>query len=219
MSQRSAEGSGPSAIRSRALLDGRRTPLAAELSDPAVPLVVLDLASVESYFLVQPLACLAFEQDGARWCPLLSPPEPLDLDRRMAEHTARALELELCWPERHPTPVPKAKRVATLACLQGCGADFMLRMFRLAWCSGRDLDNPREYEFVASELGLDAVIATSGAQQGSAWELAQLELAMQLQQIGIGAAPTVRWGGEVHRGRPTIEPLLAQSPSLQSRLT
>ena len=45
-----------------------------------MPLVVLDLASVETYLLVQPLGWLARQSEGTLWCPLASEPAPLDLE-------------------------------------------------------------------------------------------------------------------------------------------
>jgi len=181
------------------------------------PLVVLDLASVETYFLVQPLSCLAFEQEGAVWCPLISDPAPLDRDEPGARARAAALELELQWPERHPKAVPRAMRVAALACDHGRGADFMLGMSRLAWGSGRDLDDPGEYEFLAVENGLDRREAADAAQEGSAYDRRLAEVAGRLERLGIAAAPALRWQGQLYAGSEAIAPLLAQPQSAQSR--
>jgi 2-hydroxychromene-2-carboxylate isomerase len=189
--------------------------LAGQWDDPSVPLVVLDLASIETYFLVQPLSCLAFEQDGAVWCPLISDPAPLDRDRRGAQERAAALELELEWPARHPQPVPRAMRVAALACDHGHGADFMLAMSRLAWGSGRDPDDPVEYEFLATETGLDKREAADAAQEGSAYDRRLADVAGRLKQLGIATAPALRWQGRLHSGSESIAPLLAQSQSAQ----
>ena len=103
-------------------------------------LVVMDLASVESYLLVRPLSYLAVEQDGALWCPLLSKPAPLDLDIDAARIHARRLRLPFVRPERHPTPVPGAMRIAALAAARSRGAIFTVRATRLAWSTGADLD-------------------------------------------------------------------------------
>src|SRR5664279_3869612 len=102
----------------------RRTSLVDRaLSDPDVPLVAMDLASVESYLLVRGLSYLAVEQDGALWCPLLSRPAALDLDTDAARLHADRLQLPFVRPERHPAPVPTAMRIAV-----GTGA---------GWRSGR----------------------------------------------------------------------------------
>lgn len=194
-----------------------RSRLAAEWDDPSVPLVVLDLASVETYFLVQPLACLAFEQEGAVWCPLISDPAPLDRDELGARARAERLELELQWPERHPEPVPRAMRVAALACDHGRGADFMLGMSRLAWGAGRDLDDPGEYEFLAAEYGLDTREASTAADEGSAWDRRLHDVAGRLARLGITAAPALRWQGQIYSGNEAIAPLLPQPQSTQPR--
>ncbi len=191
--------------------------MTAEWDDPSVPLVVLDLASVETYFLVQPLACLAFEQEGAVWCPLISDPAPLDRDEPGARARADALELELQWPERHPKPVPRAMRVAALACDHGRGADFMLGMSRLAWGAGRDPDDPGEYEFLAAEYGLDRVEAANAVQEGSAYDRRLADVAGRLARLGIVAAPALRWHGQIHAGSEAIAPLLPEPQSAQRR--
>ena len=186
-------------------------------ADPDVPLVVLDLASVETYLLVQPLACLAFEEEGAVWCPLSSAPAPLDRDRRSAQARADHLGLELAWPQRHPEGVPRAMRVAALACARGRGADFMLGMSNLAWGSGRDLEDPREYEFMAGELGIERHEAGAAAQEGSAWDLELQRVASTLQRLSIVTGPTLRWQGEIYVGSQAVAPVLSQSQSSQPR--
>jgi 2-hydroxychromene-2-carboxylate isomerase len=191
--------------------------LARQWEKESVPLVVLDLASVETYFVVQPLSCLAFEQEGAVWCPLIGDPAPLDRDRARARERAGALELELQWPAGHPKAVPRAMRVAALACDHGCGAEFMLGMSHLAWGSGRDLDDPREYEFLAAEIGLEAREASEAAQEGSAYDRRLREVAARLGRLGIVAAPALRWQGRVYAGSGAIAPLLAEPQSARSR--
>src|ERR1017187_2139448 len=141
------------------------------LSNPDVPLVVMDLASVESYLLVRPLSYLAVEQHGALWCPLLSKPSSLDLDIDAARIHADRLQLPFVRPERHPAPVPRAMRIAALAAARSRAAIFTVRATRLAWSTGADLDrlengagveepdpedDPEEYlRLMAQEIGLD----------------------------------------------------------------
>jgi hypothetical protein len=76
------------------------------LLDPDAPLVVIDLASVETYLLVRALSYLAVERDGALWCPLLSGPASLDLDIDEARIHADRLQLPFVRPQRHPESVP-----------------------------------------------------------------------------------------------------------------
>src|ERR1035437_3316413 len=118
----------------------RRSLVDRALSDPDVPLVAMDLASVDSYLLVRPLSYLAVERDGALWCPLLSKPSSLDLDIEAARIHARRLRLPFVRPERHPAPVPRAMRIAALAAARSRGAIFTVRATRLAWSTGADLD-------------------------------------------------------------------------------
>jgi 2-hydroxychromene-2-carboxylate isomerase len=192
-------------------------PLAGAWGDRGVPLVVLDLASVETYLLVQPLACLAFEQEGAVWCPLSSAPAPLDRDRQAAQARADRLGLELAWPQRHPHAVLRAMRVAALACARGRGADFMLGMSRLLWGSGRSLEDPGGYELVAGELGIEPREASAAAQEGSAFDLELQAIAGNLGRLGITTAPALRWQGEVYMGSQAVAPVLSQSQSSQPR--
>ncbi len=194
-----------------------RSRLAAPWDDPGVALVVLDLASVETYFLVRPLACLAFEQEGAVWCPLISSPAPLDRDMQRAQARARELELELQWPECHPRPVPRAMRVAALACDHGHGAEFMLGMSRLAWGAGRDPEDPGEYEFLAAEYGLDTREAREAALEGSAYDRRLADGAGRLGRLGIAAAPALRWQGRLYLGSEAIAPLLPEPQGAQPR--
>src|ERR1700730_1532720 len=170
------------------------------LRDAQVPLVVLDLASVETYLLCQPLTGLAREltwtaqrPGGAIWCPMASAPAPLDLDRELAERVARRIELSLAWPERHPAPVPRAMRVAALACGRGVGAAVIYRLSRLAFGGGGDLDDPAEYLLALTEAGLTAREAMLAAKEGSVWEAELRSLARELAELGISAAPALRW--------------------------
>lgn len=210
-------GAGVSIGEDMTISANSRSRSAGALEDRSVPLVVLDLASIETYFLAQPLSCLAFERDGAVWCPLIGDPAPLDRDDSVARARAESLELELQWPARHPAPVPRAMRVAALACERGCGADFMLAMSRLAWGSGRDLDDPGEYEFVAAEIGLDVCDAEAAAREGSEWDLQLRDLASGLRRLGVATAPALRWQGRISSGSESIAPLLAGSQSVPLR--
>jgi 2-hydroxychromene-2-carboxylate isomerase len=188
------------------------------LRDPQVPLVVLDLRSVETYLLVQPLTWLAPEQDGAVWCPLASPPAPLDLDREAAGRAAARLQLPIAWPARHPQPVPRAMRVAALACAHGAGVTCIFGMSRLAFGSGADLEEPEQQLLAAEEAGLTAQESTLAARDGAGWEEKLHALARELQELGISAAPALRWEGQLYLGTRAIAPVLARSPSTQPTL-
>ncbi len=206
----------------------RRTSLVDRaLSDPDVALVVMDLASVESYLLVRGLSYLAVEQDGAFWCPLLSRPAALDLDIDAARIHAHRLQLPFVRPERHPAPVPTAMRIAALAAARRRAAIFTVRATRLAWSTGADLDrlalgagledpdqddDPEGYlRLMAQEIGLAVEDAKLAAQEGSEWDVELQSIAGGLAQLGIDAAPALRWRGTLYTGLVAISAVLAES--------
>jgi 2-hydroxychromene-2-carboxylate isomerase len=199
-------------------LDRLHLPNAKALCDPQVPLVVLDLCSVETYLLVQPLTWLASEQDGAIWCPLASPPAPMDLDREAAGHAAERLQLPIAWPARHPEPVPRAMRLAALACEHEAGALCVFGMSRLAFGGGVDLEEPEQHLLAAEEAGVRAQEATLAAQDGAGWDAKLQALAQELRGLGIPAAPALRWEGQLYLGTRAIAPVLSRAPSTQPRL-
>lgn len=200
--------------------DPKRSRLAetSALRDPQVPLVVLDLASVETYLLCQPLTGLVLEAAGAIWCPLASDPAPLDRDRGAAGRAAAGLQLPLAWPVRHPAPVPQAMRVAALACGRGLGASTIYGLSRLAFGGGGDLDDSEEYLLALEETGLTAHEARLAAADGSAWDTELRSLAAELRGLGISGAPALRWGGHLYLGGRAIAPVLAESQSSQPPL-
>lgn len=198
-------------------------------SDPDVPLVVIDLASVESYLLVRELSYLAVEQDGAVWCPLLSKPSSLDLDIEAARIHAQRLQLPFVQPERHPAPVPTAMRIAALAAARSRAAIFTVQATRLAWSTGADLDrlelgagleeadsddDPEGYlRLMAQKIGVDVSDAKLAAQEGSEWDLELRSIAGGLARLGIDAAPALRWRGRLYTGLAAISGVLAGSES------
>ena len=196
-------------------------------SDPDVPLVVIDLASVETYVLVRPLSDLAVERQGAVWCPLISKPAGLDLDVEAARRHVERLQLPFVRPERHPAPLPRAMRLATFASARGSGAIFTIRATRLAWAAGADLDclgdqpslEDGEIEddlddylrLIVREIGLDIEEAKLAMEDGSDWD-AQLDQAADcLAELGIDSAPALRWQGNIYTGLDAISALLADS--------
>jgi 2-hydroxychromene-2-carboxylate isomerase len=212
----------------------RRTSLVDRaFSDPDLPLVAIDLASVESYLLVRPLSYLAIEKEGALWCPLLSKPSSLDLDVDAARAHADRLGLPFVRPERHPAPVPGAMRIAALAATRGRGALFTVRATRLAWSIGADLDrlelgagldeseaddDPEGYlRLMVEEIGLDVCEAKLAAREGSEWDGELHALAGGLERLGINAAPALRWRGKLYTGLTAISAALAESETSQLR--
>jgi AcrR family transcriptional regulator len=196
-------------------------------SDPDVPLVVIDLASVETYFLVRPLSGLAVEQAGAVWCPLISQPAQLDLDVDAARARANRLQIPFVRPETHHAPVPRAMRLTALASQRGRCAIWTVRATRLAWATGADLgrlgedsrpqdidaeDDLEGYlELMAREIGLDVSDAKLAAEEGSQWDLELHSIASRLAQLGIHSAPALRWQGNLYTGLDAISVVLADS--------
>src|SRR5215204_3913696 len=84
--------------------------------------------------------------------------------RRIAEERAAALRLPLVWPERFPSEVSAAMRVAGLASDAGHGAAFVLAATRLAFCGGFDLDDPEILAEAAAAAGvaLDDCLSAAG---------------------------------------------------------
>jgi hypothetical protein len=214
----------------RSVSPNRRTSLVDRvLSDPDVPLVALDLASVESYLLVRALSYLADEQAGAIWCPLLSKPASLDLDIDAARIHAHRLQLPFVRPQRHPAPVPKAMRIAALAAARSRAAIFTVRATRLAWSTGADLDrlelgagleatdtddDPEWYlHLMAQEIGLDVCDAKLAAREGSEWDRELCAIVGGLGQLGIDAAPALRWRRELYTGLDAISAVLPRAES------
>jgi hypothetical protein len=207
----------------------RRSLIDRALSDADVPLVAMDLASVESYLLVRQLSYLAVEADGALWCPLLSKPAPLDRDINAARIHAHQLRLPFVRPERHPAPVPGAMRIAALAAARSRAAIFTVRATRLAWSTGADLnrlelgagleepdgdDDPEGYlRLMAEEIGLDVSDAKLAAREGSDWDLELDAIASDLARLGIHAAPALRWRGNIYTGLLAISAVLAECES------
>jgi AcrR family transcriptional regulator/predicted DsbA family dithiol-disulfide isomerase len=195
------------------------------LSDPDVPLVVIDLASVETYLLVRALSDLAVEQQGAVWCPLISEPARLDLDLEAARRQVDRLKLPFVRPERHPAQLRRAMRLATLASTRARGAIFTIRATRLAWATGADLDRlgdapsvkERDAEdddylrLIVREIGLEIEEAKTAMEEGSDWD-AELDCAAgRLEELGIHRAPALRWHGRVHTGLDAVSAVLADA--------
>ena len=194
-------------------------------SDPNVPLVVIDLASVETYVLVRALSYLAVEQQGAVWCPLISKPARLDLDVDAARACADRLQIPFVRPETHYAPVPRAMRLATLASTRARGAIFTIRATRLAWATGADLDRlgdapsvkDRDAEdddylrLIVREVGLEIEEAKTAMEEGSDWD-AELDCAAgRLGELGIHRAPALRWQGRIYSGLDAISAVLADA--------
>jgi 2-hydroxychromene-2-carboxylate isomerase len=80
-----------------------------------------------------------------------------------AQRRAGALRMPLVWPERFPSRVPSAMRVATFANEQGLGPRYAIAAGRLAFCGGFDLEDPEILAEAAAAAGLDVDAALAAA--------------------------------------------------------
>jgi 2-hydroxychromene-2-carboxylate isomerase len=87
----------------------------------------------------------------------------LDRLRAAAEERAAMLRLPLSWPDRFPSDVPAAMRVAAFASQAGRGAAFVLAATRLAFCGGFDLEDPEilAEAAAAANIVLDDCLASA----------------------------------------------------------
>jgi hypothetical protein len=67
------------------------------------------------------------------------------------------------------------------------------------------------------EIGLDVSDAKLAAQEGSEWDLELRSIASGLAQLGIHAAPALRWRGKLYTGLVAISAVLAESESSLQR--
>ena len=117
-------------------------------------------------------------------------------------------------------------RIAALAAARRRAAIFTVRATRLAWSTGADLDrlelgagledpdqddDPEGYlRLMAQEIGLAVEDAKLAAQEGSEWDVELQSIAGGLAQLGIDAAPALRWRGKLHTGLVAISAVLAE---------
>jgi 2-hydroxychromene-2-carboxylate isomerase len=140
-------------------LTQRRPDLSGRLTLPHAP----DMARTTLYFdLASPYTYLVAERierrvGNATWRPavLRQPPARGDELVTQAQLRAQALRMPLVWPERFPSRVPSAMRVATYANELGLGPRFVIAAERLAFCGGFDLEDPDILAEAAAAAGVD----------------------------------------------------------------
>jgi 2-hydroxychromene-2-carboxylate isomerase len=131
----------------------------------AVPTTLyFDLASPFTYLVAE-----RFERrvGDAVWRPAVLPRRLLPGEQLIAEaqQRAHALRMPLVWPDRHPSRVPTAMRVATYAHEQGCGSAFAIAAGRLAFCGGFDIEDPDILAEAAAAAGLEVDGALAAARE------------------------------------------------------
>jgi 2-hydroxychromene-2-carboxylate isomerase len=190
-------------------LEGRRR------ARDARPAARRGTARVQLFFdLGDPYSYLAAERverafDAVTWTPasargLLAPARPWE----HAEARAVELRLPLQWPERHPAPVVRAMRVASLAAECGRGAEFALAAGRLAFGGGYDLDDTETLveAAAAAGIGLEATLrAAADARRDAAMEAA----GRRLHAEGADRLPALLVDGAVFWGEERVAEALA----------
>jgi 2-hydroxychromene-2-carboxylate isomerase len=170
-----------------------------------------------------PLSYLAAERverrfGGAEWVAVDgatvrgAPPSRWQEDLlRRAALRAHALRLPLVWPDRFPTPAPRAQRAAAFACEIGAGPAFALAASRLAFCGGFDLEDPETLAEAAAASGvpLDGCLAAAG----EAWRDNELRATAEaLRRRGVGELPAISAVGRLHGGEAALAAAGAAAP-------
>lgn len=175
-----------------------------------------DLVRAELFFdLADPFSYLAAERverafDAVTWSPAAdtslrcsSHPDAQALLRRQAEERAIELRMPLVWPERFPSDVPSAMRVATLASDFGRGAAFVHAAGRLAFCGGFDLEDPEIIAEAAAAAGLPADVCLEAAGDPRR-DAAVRSAGRTLLAAGADRLPVLRVGDELYSGEHRI---------------
>jgi len=175
-----------------------------------------DLASPFTYLVAERVERRV---GGAIWRPaILTGPLAADPDEltKSAQQRALALRMPLVWPERFPSRVPTAMRVATYAAEQGCGAPFAIAAGRLAFCGGFDIEDPDIIAEAAAAAGLDVEGALVSARDPRRDH--QIQMAgRSVGHAGGSSVPALEHARRLYCGEPHISALLAQLGSTAVR--
>jgi 2-hydroxychromene-2-carboxylate isomerase len=198
----------------------RRPGFAGRQAVPQAP----DMARTTFYFdLASPYTYLVAERierrvGSAVWRPaVLRRPLPRG-DEVVAEAQGRAhaLRMPLVWPERFPSRVPTAMRVATYANEQGCGPAYALAAGRLAFCGGFDLEDPDILAEAAAAAGIDvdgALVAARDRRRDH-----QIEIAGRaVGQAGGTVLPALEYERRIYCGEAHITAWLSQAAGAIAR--
>jgi 2-hydroxychromene-2-carboxylate isomerase len=123
--------------------------------------------------------------------------------RGAAEAEAARLRLPLIWPERWPSDVSAAMRLAAHAAEAGRGGAFVLAATRLAFCGGFELDDPEVLAEAAAAAGLgleDSLRAARDQGRDGAMEAA----GRRLLAVGADRLPAIRVGRCLHWGEARV---------------
>jgi 2-hydroxychromene-2-carboxylate isomerase len=184
-----------------------------------------DVAPTTLYFdLASPYTYLVAERVERRvgdavWRPAIMP-EPLRASAEelfeAAHRRALDLRMPLVWPERFPSRVPTAMRVATYASEQGCGAAFAIAAGRLAFCGGFDVEAPEILAEAAAAAGLDVDGALAAARDNRR----DHQIGMAGRSVGHGGGtvlPALEHERHLYCGEPHISAWLSQQSGAAAR--
>ncbi len=177
---------------------------------PGMPATTLyfDLASPDTYLVAERVERRVGD---AVWRPAELPERSLRDSALTAEAERRAhtLRMPLVWPERFPSRVPTAMRVATYAHEQGCAAAFAIAAGRLAFCGGFDLEDPDIIAEAAAAAGLEvdgALLAARDPRRDHQIGMAGRSLA----HAGGRLLPALEHERRLYCGEPHITAWLSQ---------
>jgi 2-hydroxychromene-2-carboxylate isomerase len=133
-----------------------------------------------------------------------------------AQRRANALRMPLVWPERFPSRVVSAMRVATYAHEQCLGARFAIAAGRLAFCGGFDLEDPDILAEAAAAAGLDvdgALLAARDPRRDH-----QIDMAGRaVGHAGGALLPALEYEHRLYSGEAHISAWLAQATGALAR--
>ncbi|HZV73168.1 MAG TPA: DsbA family protein [Conexibacter sp.] len=133
-----------------------------------------------------------------------------------AQRRAHALRMPLVWPERFPSRVPTAMRVATYANEQGCGSAFAIAAGRLAFCGGFDLEDPDILAEGAAAAGVDVDGALAAARDPRR----DHQIGMAGRSVGHAGGtllPALEHERRIYCGEPHITAWLSQLGAVVAR--
>lgn len=174
-----------------------------------------DLASPSTYLVAERIER---RLGSAVWRPAVLPEPPVRGDEIVAEaqRRAHALRMPLVWPERFPSRVPTAMRVATYANEQGCGPGFAIAAGRLAFCGGFDLEDPEILAEAAAASGLDV----DGALVAARDPRRDHQIGMAGRSVGHAGGtvlPALEHERRIYCGEPHITAWLSQAMGALAR--
>ncbi len=174
-----------------------------------------DLASPYTYLVAERLERRVGD---ALWRPAMLPEPQMRGEQVVADaqRRAHALQMPLVWPERFPSRVPTAMRVATYANEQGRGPAFAIAAGRLAFCGGFDLEDPEILAEAAAAAGADVRGALAAARDPRRDH--QIKIAGRaLAQSGGALLPALEHERRLYCGEPHITAWLSQNGGAVAR--